>query len=111
MKSSTLRSYTTGFIISVALTLAAFALVDKGLLSGVALVAAVLALAFVQLVVQMLFFLPGSGQRWNLGTFLATVVLILIIVTGSIWIMSHLNYRMMSSPSEMQGYIQGQQGF
>lgn len=111
MKGATLKSYATGFLVSVALTLAAYALVVAGAMSGWTLAAAVLALAFVQLVVQMLFFLPGSGQRWNLGTFVAAVGLILIIVTGSIWIMSHLNYRMTSSPSEMQRYIQGQQGF
>jgi cytochrome o ubiquinol oxidase operon protein cyoD len=111
MKGSTLKSYTTGFVFSVALTLAAYVLAVDGMRSVGTLVAALLALAFVQLGVQMYYFLPGSGQRWNLGTFLATVALIAIVVGGSIWIMDHLNYRMMSSPTEMQRYIQSQQGF
>lgn len=111
MKGATLKSYATGFVISVALTLLAYALTVGGALSAGTVITALLALAFVQLTVQMAFFLPGSGQRWNLGTFLATVSLIAIVVAGSIWIMGHLDYRMMSSPEEMQRYIEGQQGF
>jgi hypothetical protein len=32
-------------------------------------------------------------------------------VIGSIWIMGHLNYNMMASPSDMNSYIQSQDGF
>ncbi|HSD12174.1 MAG TPA: cytochrome C oxidase subunit IV family protein, partial [Patescibacteria group bacterium] len=77
-------------------------------------IAAILVLAVAQLVVQMLFFLhvgSETGPRLNLASFAITVALIMIVVLGSIWIMGHLNYRMMASPSAMQDYIKSQQGF
>ena len=110
-------SYIAGFIFSIALTLAAFfAALRPGSfhLSANGVFAAILVLAVVQLVVQLLFFLHlGSGaERGSRFLILAgTIGLVLIIVTGSIWIMNRLNYRMMASPAQMQQYISGQQGF
>lgn len=114
MQHATLKSYTAGFLASIALTLAAYAVVAGGFLSGRAAVAAILVLAVAQLVVQMLLFLhvgSETGPRLNLASFVLAVALILIIVLGSVWIMGHLNYRMMASPSAMQDYIRSQQGF
>jgi cytochrome o ubiquinol oxidase subunit IV len=114
MKGASLKSYTVGFLTSIALTLTAYALVVAHLMAGWMLVAAILVLAVVQLAVQMLFFLhigSESGGGLNLFTFLTTLSMVLIIVAGSIWIMAHLNYSMMASPSMMQDYIQSQQGF
>jgi cytochrome o ubiquinol oxidase operon protein cyoD len=76
--------------------------------------AAILALALVQLVVQLFFFLhlgSGAERGSRFLIFAGTVGLVLIIVAGSIWIMDRLNYRMMASPAQMQQYISGQQGF
>lgn len=117
MKQGTLTTYIAGYIASVALTIAAyFAVVHPAYfnLSGSdAILVAILALAVVQLVVQLFFFLHlgfVGNERWKMAAFLATVGLVLIIVVGSIWIMSHLNYQMMASPAEMNQYIQNQQG-
>jgi hypothetical protein len=38
------------------------------------------------------------------------MMVLLIIVIGSLWIMSNLNYRMMGSPSQVNQYIQSQDG-
>lgn len=114
MHQATLKSYTAGFLASIALTLAAYAVVAGGLLSGGTAVAAILALAVAQLVVQMILFLhvgSESGPRLNLASFIVAIILILIIVLGSVWIMGHLNYRMMASPSAVQDYVKSQQGF
>lgn len=117
---ATLRSYIIGFVLSLALTLTAAALVwihiNSGhtLLSHEFLYPALLVLAIVQLLVQLIFFmhLAGeSGPHWRLGVLVSTVGIILIVVIGSIWIMDHLNYNMMASPADMNTYIQSQDGF
>jgi cytochrome o ubiquinol oxidase subunit IV len=117
MDEGTPKSYIIGFALSIVLTLAAFfAVVSPAsfhLGSGAVLVT-ILVLAVVQLVVQMLFFLhlgSGAGARWRMGVFFATLGLVIIVVLGSLWIMNHLNYNMMMSPTQMQQYINDQQGF
>jgi cytochrome o ubiquinol oxidase operon protein cyoD len=116
---ATLKGYIWGFILSVVLTLAAAGLVWThgnfwGMTVPVALlVPALLVLAVIQLFVQLIFFMhlsAGSESRWRLGAFISTAGIILIVIIGSIWIMNHLNYNMMASPSEMNAYIQSQDG-
>ena len=113
----TLRAYVAGFILSLFLTLAAYILAsmhissDHSIISHEILIPAVLGLAFVQLVVQLFFFLHlggRSGSRWKLGMFIATFSFVLIVVGGSIWIMNHLNYNM--TPAQIDQYMQDQQG-
>jgi cytochrome o ubiquinol oxidase operon protein cyoD len=118
MDQGTYKSYIAGYAISVVLTLAAyFAVVHPDyfrLVGSAAILTAILALAIVQLAVQMLFFLHvgfGSDRRAKLIAFFATFGLVLIIVIASLWIMNHLNYNMMANPAEMQQYMQDQQGF
>ena len=117
---ATLRSYIIGFVLSLVLTLTAAGLVwvhissGHTVLSHAFLYPALLALAIIQLFVQLIFFmhLAGeSGSRSQLAVLVSTVGIILIIVAGSIWIMGHLNYNMMASPSEMNAYMQSQDGF
>lgn len=116
---ATLKSYVIGFISSIVLTLAAYALIETHISSAhetfshTFLLAAILTLAVVQLIVQLIFFLhlgDESGPRWNLVIFGSTLAIVLILVIGSIWIMNHLNYDMMASPSQMNMYIQSQDG-
>jgi cytochrome o ubiquinol oxidase operon protein cyoD len=60
---------------------------------------AILILACLQAVAQSIFFLNilgEKGPRWNLVIFASTLSIILIIVLGSLWIMHHLDYRMIS---------------
>lgn len=111
----TLRSYVIGFILSLLLTLAAFAAaVHPGLfrLGQGAIVPAIIVLALLQLIVQLACFMHlGSGaRRADLAVLVSTVGIILIIVIGSFWIMGHLNYNMMASPQQMNAYIQSQDG-
>lgn len=120
---ATLRSYITGFVLSLALTLGAAWLVSASIKSAGSghaiftpdmLIGILLALAIVQLFVQLIFFMhlaDESGPRWKLGGLISAVGIILIVVIGSIWIMNHLNYNMMASPADMNAYIQSQDGF
>jgi cytochrome o ubiquinol oxidase operon protein cyoD len=105
---STYKSYITGFILSIALTLAAYFAVQQHALSNHIiyshkfLIPFILVLAVVQLLVQLIFFLHigrGSDRGWNLAALISTISIILILVIGSLWIMNHLNYNM--TPSQM----------
>jgi cytochrome o ubiquinol oxidase subunit IV len=54
--------------------------------------------AVLQFMVQFIFFLDlwrEKGPPWNLGVFVSTLSIIIIIIFFSIWIMDHLNYNMM----------------
>ena len=93
-------SYVVGFILSIVLTLVAYAIVVEHILSGGAVVAAILCLGVSQLAVQLIFFLHLSSRsraRWNLTAFAFTALMVFILVAGSIWIMNNLNYNMTMS--------------
>jgi cytochrome o ubiquinol oxidase operon protein cyoD len=90
-----MSSYIIGFVASLILTIAAYLLVTQQFLQNGALVFILLVFAFVQLIVQLLFFLHlgrESKPRWQLYFLISTVGVIVLVVAGSIWIMHHLNY-------------------
>lgn len=92
-------SYMTGFILAVVLTAAAFGLVLTGTLTGENALLAIAGLAFVQIVVHLIFFLhmnTSSAQRWNVMAFGFTVLTAVILIGGSLWIMHNVSMHMMS---------------
>jgi cytochrome o ubiquinol oxidase operon protein cyoD len=92
-------SYTAGFILSVLLTAAAFGIIMTGSLTGHNAVLAVAGLAFVQIIVHLVFFLhmnTSSSQRWNVMAFGFTVLTAVILIVGSLWIMHNVSMNMMS---------------
>ncbi len=107
-------AYSTGFVLSILLTLLAyFAVVGHGV-SQKMTIALILLLAVVQLFVQLMFFLhlgAESRPRWRLVTLGFGVLVVFIVVFGSLWIMDNLNYNMMHSPDKMNQYIDKQSGF
>jgi cytochrome o ubiquinol oxidase operon protein cyoD len=93
----TTRSYVVGFLLSLVLTLVAYSLVVGHVMSGNALVAAILGFAVLQMIVQIVFFLHLGREpkpHWNLAFFVATVGLIFVVVGGSMVIMHNLHYNM-----------------
>lgn len=96
-----LKDYAIGFILSVILTAIPFWLVmthqfEKS--STTAIV--VLAFAAVQVVVHMVYFLHMNGKAeggWSMLATVFTVVLLFIVLSGSIWVMYHMNKNMMPS--------------
>lgn len=90
-----LKSYVIGFILSIVLTLISFFLVMEQAFSGWTLLFTISGLAFVQAIVQLVFFLHLGSEKspyWNLVTFLFMVLVLVILVVGTLWIMYHLNY-------------------
>jgi cytochrome o ubiquinol oxidase subunit IV len=95
----------TGFILSVILTAIPFWLVmgdvlDDTLLTGIV----IMALAAVQIVVHMIYFLHMNTKSEGGWTFMAlafTLTLVVITLVGSIWVMYHMDQNMMPmSPHE-----------
>jgi cytochrome o ubiquinol oxidase operon protein cyoD len=104
-----------GFVISLCFTLTAYVLVTNHLFSRRLLIAAVAGLALTQFLTQLLFFLHLGREtkpRWKLGVFSFMVLVILILVSGSIWIMSNLNYHhdQLLTPSAVNKYMNDQDG-
>lgn len=96
--SGTFRSYTTGFILSIVLTTIPFALVMRGLLSHQATLLAIFGTAIVQILMHLYYFLhmnTSSKARWNILAMLFALLIMILVVGGTMWIMYHLNYRLM----------------
>jgi cytochrome o ubiquinol oxidase operon protein cyoD len=96
---STLKGYVTGFVLAVVLTVIPFWLVmakvfDKPNVTAIV----ILAFAAVQIVVHMVYFLHMNSKLeggWSLLALLFTLMLLVIMLAGSIWVMYHLNANMM----------------
>lgn len=102
--TGSLKSYTIGFILSLITTLAAFYFVSENLFDHWTLTLIVSGLALFQAAVQLIFFFhlkSESSSEWNGLVFLFMLLMVLILVIGTLWIMYHLDYRMM--PSNTQG--------
>jgi len=101
-----LRGYLTGFILSVILTAIPFWLVMSGTLgSATATAFAIMGLAVVQIVVHMVYFLHmnfRSEGGWTLLALVFTLILVVIMLAGSLWVMYHLNTNMMPGAHEMR---------
>lgn len=100
--------YIVGFGLAVALTLLAYELVVNHRLSGGVLVGSIMALAVVQLIVQLIFFLHlgrEKSPRWNVAAFLFMLLILVVLVAGSLWIMYSMNYNMQMSPEQINEFM------
>jgi cytochrome o ubiquinol oxidase operon protein cyoD len=102
------RGYLIGFGLSAVLTAIPFWLVMSGVLASVPATAlAITALAFAQIVVHTIFFLHLNTRAeggWTLMATMFTLVIVAIVISGSLWIMYHLNSNMMPmAPGSMPG--------
>jgi len=101
-----LKSYLVGFALSVVLTAIPFWLVMTGAIDNKQATAIVImAFAAVQIVVHMVFFLhmnTTSEGGWSILALIFTVVLVVIVLTGSLWVMYHLNVNMMPGLHDMR---------
>ncbi|MEC3764117.1 MULTISPECIES: cytochrome o ubiquinol oxidase subunit IV [Cupriavidus] len=94
-----LGGYVTGFALSVILTAIPFWLVMGRVFEQSSTTAMVLlALGAVQIVVHMVYFLHLNARSeggWNMLALIFTLVLVVITLTGTLWVMFHLNSNMM----------------
>lgn len=95
----TMKGYLTGFGLAVVLTVIPFWLVmGKVFASSELTVLVVMAFAAVQIVVHMIYFLHMNTRAeggWTMLALIFTMVILAIVLTGSLWVMFHLNSNMM----------------
>lgn len=100
-----LRSYLIGFVLSVILTAIPFWLVMSGAIDNRQLTGfIVVAFAAVQIVVHMIYFLHMNARSeggWSMMALLFTLIIVVIVLIGSLWVMYHLNTNMMA-PHDMR---------
>lgn len=100
-----MKSYVIGFVLSVILTAIPFWLVMAGVLESKLFTAVLIMLfAVVQIVVHMIYFLhmnTKSEGGWTLLALIFTLLLVAIALSGSFWVMHHLNTNMMPMSPEM----------
>ena len=93
------KGYATGFILSVILTAIPFWLVMAKVISDRPTAVLVLGgFAVVQILVHMVYFLHMNGKvegGWTLLSTIFTVVFVAIAITGTLWVMFHMNSNMM----------------
>ncbi|MBB3177638.1 cytochrome o ubiquinol oxidase subunit IV [Variovorax sp. Sphag1AA] len=103
---ATFKGYVTGFVLSVILTAIPFWMVMGNVFEKPSTTAIViLAFAAVQIVVHMVYFLhmdSKSQHGWTMLAFIFTVVVVVITLTGSLWVMYHMNNNMMPHMSTEQ---------
>lgn len=115
-----IATYTIGYVLSLVLSLGAYFMVTNFLKGGHGqsnrgIIAAVMVFAFIQLLVQMVFFLHLGDEtkpRWRLIVFSFMVSVVLILVVGTLWIMKNLDYsHEHASPKEIDKSIIEDEGY
>jgi len=107
--AGSLKDYVTGFVLAVLLTAIPFWLVMGRVFSHSGTTAAIIiGLAVVQIVIHMVYFLHMNTRAeggWSLLALLFTTMLVVIALSGSIWVMYHLDHNMMPAamPEAMPG--------
>ena len=93
------KGYVTGFVLSVILTAIPFWLVMADVIgNNVWTTVVILALGVAQIFVHMVYFLhlnTKSEGGWTILALIFTLTLVVIMLSGSIWVMHHLNTNMM----------------
>jgi len=91
----------------VILTAIPFWLVMSGVIADKSLTTLIIAaFAAVQIIVHMIYFLhmsPKIEGGVNLAAMLFTILLVGIVLSGTLWVMYHLNHNMMPMPTKMDG--------
>ncbi len=101
------RAYVIGFVLSLTLTAAAYLLVDGAMFSRDTSFIVLAVLACMQFCVQVVYFLhlgqEGKASFERLVAFVSISFIVLILVFVSLWVMAHLDARMM--PAQMESYM------
>ena len=100
--SAGIRGYLIGFALSTLLTAASFGIVGTDLIWGPGIPVALAVFAVAQMGVHLVFFLHLNSGPDNTNNILALafgVMIVAIVISGSLWIMYHLNQNMMPTPA------------
>lgn len=91
------KGYLLGLLLATALTVASFWAVGTDLIYGPGIPIAIITFAVGQIGIHLVFFLHITTDPDNTNNVLALafgILIVCLVVFGSVWIMSHLNYNM-----------------
>lgn len=100
-----LNGYAFGLGLAVLLTVASFIVAKTDLIYAPGIPVALVVLAIAQIGVHLVFFLHITSSPDNTNNILALafgVLIVVLIVAGSLWIMYHLNSRMLPMDQMIQ---------
>jgi len=92
------RGYLIGFVLATGLTIVSFYIARSTLVWAPSIPIALSVLAMAQMGVHLVFFLhitSGSDNVNNLMALAFGLLIVMLLVFGSLWIMTHLNHNMM----------------
>ncbi|QXI52876.1 cytochrome o ubiquinol oxidase subunit IV [Pseudomonas alvandae] len=98
-RHGSVKSYLTGFVLSVILTVIPFALVMYPTLPKPVTAGVVAIFAVIQVVVHLIYFLHlnfSPHQRWNVTALVFSTVVIALLVGLSLWIMYSVHHNMLA---------------
>lgn len=102
-----IKAYLWGFILSFLLTSLSFFLVYVKAFSSLPLTYTIIILAVIQAAVQIIFFLHIGQEpkpKWESIALCFTLMVLLILVVGSLWIMHDLDNRVMPMHMEVSSH-------
>ncbi len=102
---SGIQSYTIGLLLAVLMTAGSFWAVQAHVIWGPAVPIALIVLAISQMGVHLAFFLHLTSAPDNTNNILALafgILIVFLVVVGSLWIMAHLDNRMVPMDQLMQ---------
>jgi cytochrome o ubiquinol oxidase subunit IV len=103
--SEKVRDYVIGLALAIVLTIASFWSIHEHMVYGPGLPVLLVTLAIAQMGIHLVFFLHITTAPDNTNNVLALAFGILIVglvLFGSVWIMSHLDHRLMPMQELMQ---------
>jgi len=103
--ASGIRGYLSGFVLAALLTGISFYIAKSTLVWQPSIPIALTVLAIAQMGVHLVFFLHLTSGPDNINNALALafgLLIVMLLVFGSLWIMTHLNHRMMPMEQIMQ---------
>ena len=98
-------AYLFGLLLATGLTAASFYFAWSDLIWKPSIPAALIALAIAQIGVHLVFFLHMTSGPDNVNNLMALafgLLIVMLLVFGSLWIMSHLNHNMVPMDQLMQ---------
>ncbi|WMC19644.1 MAG: cytochrome o ubiquinol oxidase subunit IV [Enterobacteriaceae bacterium PC38] len=97
-KFYSVKNYYFGFILSLLLTIIPFILIKYNFLNNFIKKIIIIIMSILQIIIHFKFFLHinnSNQEKFNLITLIFTIIIILILIVGSIWIMLNLNKNML----------------
>jgi cytochrome o ubiquinol oxidase subunit IV len=99
------RGYLVGFVLAALLTAVSFYITHSTLVWGPSIPIALSVLAVAQMGVHLVFFLHMTSGPDNVNNLMALafgLLIVMLLVFGSLWILSHLNHNMLPMDKLMQ---------